>query len=417
MGMAFTAVADDYSAAFYNPAGLTQVNRAKLTLKLSCAKARFHLSNRNALLAYCQEYFNLPPAADMVRRSLATGDMPDASAFTLGFAADMDYLVGMKDLALGLAMYIPFGQLAETPVVFRADTIPHFVRYVDSLQGMDLHFGLGYRILSWISVGVGIHVFLNMEGETFLDAVILDPADIRNRSYMLPGLNRQLVFALAPIGSLLVKPTEWLRVGVTYRGSNKAKTHFEQYMNVGLALPDPDPLAERAIKLIEASVPFDYTLFFTPQSVTGGIALRPMPTLLLSLDLAWYQYSAFIDGKGNLPSPPFSDIYVPRIGVDWEVLQRLHIYGGYFFEPSPVPAQTTRNNYLDMDRHVFSCGIHYTIPGIGKYWKKPLSFQGLVQGQYFQERNIEKADPALYGPSYEIDGYLIQAAIAIVFHY
>ena len=58
MGMAYTAVADDYSAVFFNPAGLTQVERANLTFQLTHAKARFTLNNRDALLSYYQDSFN-----------------------------------------------------------------------------------------------------------------------------------------------------------------------------------------------------------------------------------------------------------------------------------------------------------------------------------------------------------------------
>jgi hypothetical protein len=72
---------------------------------------------------------------------------------------------------------------------------------------------------------------------------------------------------------------------------------------------------------------------------------------------------------------------------------------------------------MDMDRHVFSCGVGYSIPGIGTYWRKPLTFQALVQGQYMPRREVNKEDPVLYGPSYAFDGYIIQAGVAIVFHY
>lgn len=414
MGMAYTAVADDYSAAYFNPAGLAQVKRAQLTFQLTHAKARFTLSNRDQLIGFYEDAttYGFPP--EMVRRSMPTGDMPDANGAMLGFCGDMGYLTGFKNLYFGLAMYIPFGKLVQTPVVFRTDVIPHFVRYFDALQGMDMHVALAYRPLDWLSVGVGLHSFLNLEGETFIDTVLLDLSDLQNGTYVLPGVNRQVLWSFAPLGSILIRPLEGLRVGLIYRGANKAKIKYQQFVTIGLPV---DFTKEESLTLISAALPFDYTFFFTPESLTGGVSYQVIDRLLLSLDLAWYRYSAFTDGKGNDPDPAFSDILIPRAGLDFEALEALHVYAGYFFEPSPVPGQRTRNNYLDMDRHVLSCGVGYTIPGIGRYWKKPLTFQGLVQGQLFPRREIRKDDPALYGPSYEVKGYLIQAGLAVVFHY
>ena len=418
MGMAYTGVADDYTAAYYNPAGLAQVKRASLTFQFTHAKARFKLGNRDALLGYYQNYFDLPPSSDMVRKSLPTGDFPDANGVMLGFCADMGYLTGFKNLYFGLAAYMPFGKLVETPVVFRTDVIPHFPRYVDNLQGMDMHVGLAYRVLDWFSVGVGIHSFLNLEGETFIDTVLLDLSDIQEKTYVLPGVNRQVLWSFAPIGSVLLAPMDWLRVGVVYRGSNKAKIKYDQFVNIGLRIPNgQEPEVERSLTLISAFIPFDYTFFFTPESITGGVSVRVNERFLVSLDLAWYRYSAFKDGKGNKPEVPFSDTWIPRLGLDYEVLDDLHLYGGYFYEQSPVPDQPRRNNYMDMDRHVFSCGAGYSLPGIGKYWKKPLTVQAFFQGQYLPGREVRKENETRYGPSYDFEGYIIQAGLALVFHY
>jgi long-chain fatty acid transport protein len=283
---------------------------------------------------------------------------------------------------------------------------------------MDMHVGLGYRLFDWLSIGGGIHSFLNLEGETFIDTVLLDVTDLQNSTYVLPGVNRQVIWSFAPLGSVLVKPVKGLRVGVAYRGANKAKVKYQQIVNIGIPWFDKtNPTQERVLNLISASLPFDYTFFFTPQSVTGGASSQLTERVLVSVDLAWYQYSEFIDGKGNVPNPGFEDTWIPRAGVDFELLQDLHLYGGYFYEPSPVPDQTTQNNYMDMDRHVFSFGAGYTIPGIGHYWKKPLTFQALIQGQYLPDRQAQKTDTTLYGPSYDYNGYIIQAGVAIVFHY
>lgn len=428
MGMAYTAVAEDYSAVYFNPAGLTQVKRANLTFQVTFAKARFTLANRDQLLNFYQNSPSYKASADpaatmvatMVTKSISTGDMPDANGAMIGFSGDLGYLTGAKNLFFGLAMYIPFGKLVETPVVFRTDDLPYFVRYVDNLQGMDMHVGLGYRLLDKLSIGAGLHVFLNLEGETFIDTTLLNLKniqDVKNIS-VLPGVNRQAIMAYAPLGSILLRPIDRLRIGVTYRGENKAKIKYNQYITIGLREPNPEePAVENSLILLAASLPFDYVFYFTPQSVTTGVAYQLTDRVLVSCDLAWYQYSHFIDGKGNDPKPSFNDIWVPRVGVDYKLTELLHLYCGYFYEPSPVPDQTTLNDYLDANRHVLSVGFGLTLDKPLPIWHKPLTIQGFFQDQILENRPIRKIDNALYGPDYYIKGYILQAGLSLVFHY
>lgn len=421
MGMAYTAVAEDYSAVFFNPAGLTQTDRVQVTVQMTHAKARFSVRNRDELIRFYQDRFNLPADSTMVARSLTTGDMPDARGVMLGVSADLGYLTGARSLYLGLALYVPFGKLVETPVVFRTDEIPYFVRYVDNLQGMDMHAGLGYRIMERVSVGAGLHVFLNLEGETFIDTVLLDLKDIQNPKSIsvLPGVNRQAIMAYAPTGSVLLRPLDRLRVGITYRGENKAKIKYNQYITIGARQATPtDTAEERSINLLVASLPFNYVFYFTPRSVTVGLAYHLADDVLVSGDLAWYEYSRFVDGKGNDPQPRFDDILVPRLGMDYKLSERTHLYAGYFYEPSPVPDQDTANDYLDMGRHVISAGVGMAFDAPFPFWRKQLAVEGFFQGQIMESRSIQKAgDGERYGPNYSIKGYLLQGGVSLVFHY
>ncbi len=225
--------------------------------------------------------------------------------------------------------------------------------------------------------------------------------------------------AYAPIASIMLWPLERLRVGITYRGHNEAKIRYRQYITIGLRQPHRDePAVEKSINLLFASLPFDYVFYFTPQSVTGGVAYQLTDRVLISMDLAWYEYSQFVDGKGNTPHPRFHDIFVPRVGIDVTVADSWHVYAGYFYEPSPVPEQNSRNDYLDFHRHVLSMGGGITIDKPLPFWKRPLTLQGFVQGQIMEPRSIHKIKGTTsFGPSYAIHGYLLQGGISVVFHY
>jgi long-chain fatty acid transport protein len=52
----------------------------------------------------------------------------------------------------------------------------------------------------------------------------------------------------------------------------------------------------------------------------------------------------------------FKDIWVPRVGVEYDLLSFLKLRGGYFFRPSAVPDQVHATTVIDLDTHALSVG-------------------------------------------------------------
>jgi long-chain fatty acid transport protein len=112
-----------------------------------------------------------------------------------------------------------------------------------------------------------------------------------------------------------------------------------------------------------------------PQSVEAGVAWRPTPRLLLGVDVAWHDWSAF---KGVIitarnPSvagaPPqvripiqaeWRDQWVVSAGVAYELVPDVFtVRGGYNFGNNQVPDRTLSPAVCVIYEHHLSAGVGY----------------------------------------------------------
>ncbi|HEX6836536.1 MAG TPA: hypothetical protein VF334_08175 [Polyangia bacterium] len=114
---------------------------------------------------------------------------------------------------------------------------------------------------------------------------------------------------------------------------------------------------------------------YTPHTLVGGVAWRARPSLMLSLDVAWLRWSdwrgPYVTVTSELPlvggiatAPPavaFTDAVAVRAGADWTALVRgawaTSLRGGYAFESSPVPTQQTGTQLVDGHKHHLTAGF------------------------------------------------------------
>jgi long-chain fatty acid transport protein len=143
--------------------------------------------------------------------------------------------------------------------------------------------------------------------------------------------------------------------------------------------------------------------------MTGGLAIRPIERLLISVDVSYYNWSSFNIPSWRGPIKEWNDTVVPRGGVQVRVWDTLVARCGYYFDPTPVPDQSdVESNYLDTDKHVFSLGLGYAITKLPWIGDLPLFYPVEIDG-YFQfqhmPRRYQAKDTALTGqPGWYIDG-------------
>jgi len=149
MGQAFTAVADDASAAYYNPAGLVQIKTPlHLTMGYQYAKPKVWIH------------------MDPVELNFRRGDFrreEDLSTrgFYLGYACNLAEASYFKDsllmnrVSIGVAMFMNLPEVNQfwNP---QWDTEPYVLRYNERWSLFFFALSVGIRCTDWLSIGGGI---------------------------------------------------------------------------------------------------------------------------------------------------------------------------------------------------------------------------------------------------------------------
>ena len=403
MGGAYTALADDFSSVFYNPAGLSGARDSSLTVGGLWAKPWFYSQSPGQPGSYPHLY--------------STG------ALYLGVATNLGHLTGYGQLSpwtLGLCLYLPVERalLADIP---NESSEKKFIFYLDQSQVLAFLMGLSWRVADWLSVGAGVNLLADLRApnEAFvnvdLKTVIPYLAGWSDLSKNVrPRIMRDAEAKAAPIVGLQARPFSWLRVGVTYRGKFYAETVGSQ--DILLRFSD---FSGRTSLALQTAVLADihYIHYWNPNQVSGGAGFLVSDSLRLALDLTWADWSDYIDSMWFVPARRFSDTLTPRVGLEYEFGNGILLRGGYYFQPSPVPEQTRESNYLDNDKHVFSAGVGYTFSRLPllPIWKKPITLEAYVQGARLTSRTYHKE--AGYGESLELGGFMLHGGASIELHY
>ena len=195
MGGAFTAVADDTSAVFYNPAGLALDRPDALVAGYVFAAPRIRL--REDLTGEEYTAFNEELSAGQIGLTLAMDPI-----FT---SLNRRFVVGMLISYTGdtkVASWVATNPWSERqlPVSGRAQDV------------MVMAYGAGLEIFPWLRIGAGFrfNVTYNAHRMEFTFRVpelefVVNRIDIKAETEM------------APMAGLLVRPTERLSIGLTWR--------------------------------------------------------------------------------------------------------------------------------------------------------------------------------------------------------
>lgn len=116
--------------------------------------------------------------------------------------------------------------------------------------------------------------------------------------------------------------------------------------------------------------------FEIPREMRGGIWIAPYPELRLELDASWQSWSSlentditfnpnnFGDGPTVRTPRDWDDTVNLRLGVEGDITERVMMFGGVAFEPSPVPDATVEPGFPRGDAWVYGFGASYNFPDI-----------------------------------------------------
>lgn len=320
--LAGAGVADGagWDQAYTNPAGLIDATRRRLSIGYLGARYRLSLDG-------------LPR------------DVVPTNGVLLGAVLPVPFGGVLKDrVALGLGFYFPTNLVTKARAPY--PEIPRLSLLDDRAQVVSVIVSAGFRVHRRVDLGVGVLALAALVGQ------IVISTDSGGNATTLS--NQELVSRLSPIVGLRVRATDWLRLGLAYRGESKAEFDVSIISDLGPRVPLPIPvLAIRGVAQ------------FDPHQLHLEAAFQWRWAAIL-LGLGWKHWSAYplpaqnaTAGASPQPRPAFHDTVVPRLAVETKHPLR---YGfsltarlGYAYELSPADAATSAS-YVDADRHVLGLG-------------------------------------------------------------
>ncbi len=327
MAQAFTALADDPSAIFYNPAGISQLEGTEVYAGTT-------------IIAPVVEY-----SADPGSKS---SDEEDNIFFPSYFY--VTHRVNNK-LTAGFGVFSPFGLVAEWP----DDWEGKYISTKSEIKTFFLNPVISYQVTSSISVAAGFdYVYSELEMKKNID--------FRTRS--LPDGEVKMDGTGSGIGynlGLLYHITDTANFGITYRSA----VDIDYDGNADFTLPSsifntsfPDGKITSNIKL--------------PPRLTVGIATTTIKDWIFTFDIAWTGWSTIDElvvdfaNEKDLPKDKettylkWNDVFSYHFGMEYQLLKSLKLRGGYYFDTTPMPGDTYTPLIPGGNRHGLSVGAGYT---------------------------------------------------------
>ncbi len=324
MGGAFIGLADDYSAVFWNPAGLTQMKNMQLSLFLVDVIP-------SATYAY--------PAA-----GIDTGaENRQYFSGSLGFFKPIS-----DNVVAGIYAYVPSGLGSEWPGEDLAALSGGAPFLWESMLGViTVSPAVAIKFSDVFSLGLSVNINYGM-----LD--LKRPTPVGQYEEDLDGIGIG-----ATIG-IMIKPSDKVSFGLTYKTPFKAKLSGESYFQGAPAfmLPNTDD-AERE------------TTF--PQWIGAGICVTPTDKLTFTLDVQYTNWKELDTIPISFTNPgwiaafeadtalhlKWKDATQIRFGMEYKVSDAFAIRAGYYNDPQVTTPSTMNILLPELGYNWFTFGFGY----------------------------------------------------------
>lgn len=415
---AVTAQADDPSAVYYNPAGMTQLRGVQFsigTIFIGGTTAYTSPTGATGTGTFNNSHATPPPS-----NFYLTANLKDLGVSALG------------DLTAGIAVISPFGTLQRWPNTGVFTGVPG----VSGQANTDLTFQavellnikptLAYKLNDQLSFGLGadIYTFASFWGEGHAETQWNSsglgalapmgggtPLEI-NGSDTAAGFNVSLLYT--PFRNADGKPLA--NIGLIYR--SQATLHLKgQFLAAGGLVADAT------------------TTLVLPQIITGGIALWPVRDQdhewKLELDVDYTGWESLRNTNVQLSNGAVIQVprnwlsgFTPMVGTEYKWLRpeklphwEVALRGGFWYSQNAVPNQTFSPGVPDSNSYSISFGAGLLCKANGKFlgvlscgteggaWYQPkaigldVAFQTLI----YQNRTVTGSQPPLTIPG-AVDG-------------
>ncbi len=387
LGGAFTATADDGSALFYNPAGISFLSGSNLDVNVFGIAPKMKLSQATTLAG--GDYYNeTKDKTYLAPGSFFTTNLGDKTAF-------------------GLGVYAPFGLGVkwENP----ASWVGRQVSYDVEIQTIYVTPALSFKLTDNLALAVGADVAIQ---HLDLHKYTLHPT---------LGVNA-LDTEISGTSDPDVTPT----FGLMYRPNDKFSFGVMHHMEKTLDYSDQDAVLANAIAPGQAGYEWSSQLlmglgsadgnvlnqdisakFKLPSITTAGVSYQFSDRFRAEFDYVYFTWSNFdklgLDFANDALDQDiefyYDDSWQIRYGMDY-VLQpdKIKLMAGYVYDSTPQPLAAVSPLLPDSDRSDISFGAAIKS---GNY-DMTLSYM-VVLGD--ERTNIENGRPANPDPAYPVGTY------------
>jgi long-chain fatty acid transport protein len=420
MAGAVGADAVDFSAGYYNPAGLAEAPGPEIAIGYVYAANRLAIDGRDT---------NVDPVHGLVGGVVLPGRIANVP------------------FAFGLALHMPDDGLSRVKAL--RQEIPRWELYDVRSSLLYLAANLAVRPVKWLELGGGVAFLAATRGRFGISgkADVLSPYDSKLRH----EVDADLTSIRYPQAGLRILLGKLGAVGLTYRGETKLRLALDARLQgaVSFAGIDVPLLYELESRTVDA---------FLPQQVALGLSFQRIRHLHVNLDVTWVNWSAYesptaktkahLEAKPppgtpvELPGDPkptkvippdFEDRLVPRLGVEYVLgfgaptklpnrdedapTVEVPLRVGFAYERSPVPPQTGFTNFVDADRVTVTAGtgVAWNAPGAVLPGTLRLDVHAMLS--VLPERVTKKSSPADFVGDYRASGTMLGmgASLGVVF--
>jgi long-subunit fatty acid transport protein len=412
MADAQAADAQDFSANYYNPAGLAGARSFEIAIGYFRATHELETNGKSN---------GVDPVSGLVGGLVLPGK-----------------IFGVP-VAFGLGLHVPDDRLSRVRDL--PQTEPRWELYDNRNQRVYLAANIAFRPWKWLEIGGGLSFMaattgtLDISGEANILAV--------NSSQVRHEVDASLGAIRYPQIGARVALSNRAALALVYRGEFSLNLNLTAHLlgEIATGTGQGQGLTTAYYALQSASIDA-----YLPQQVVFGGSFLPHDRLKVNVDFTWVNWSAYITPVANLdvaldipppkggwpngirpPTVPIktpvvplvmSDRIVPHVGLEWRAFDRGKFAGflraGYSYQKSPVGPQNGITNYVDRDRHTIAIGAGIRVDKPVTVLPGDVRFDVHAQVDVLPTAITTKSDPADLVGDYSAGGYIWNLGATLV---
>lgn len=377
MGGAYSAYANDPFAAYYNPAGLTQIE--SMTAAVGSAFMDPNLKAKN--------YRVVKDNTTILGGEGGTNFRDESDLLVvphLGFAMPIN-----SKFAFGVAAYAPFGLHLKWDDTNTTSNPGAYNSYESWYTRFVVNPTIAYKVNDKLSVGFGVSIGRSESGTNknsydlyqkgITGAIEGDLTDEVNYSFNM---------------GVMYKPVETVTLGLTYR--SRADADFEGDLELKNLSQDEKNTLNGALAAGGLTDAFQNNNFKSkielndvdhPSQVQFGVRYAPNDRFSIEGDLVWTNWSN-VENQTVIIKDPYlqallgtdREVYKRnwestrqiKVGIEYLLNDMFTFRCGYYYDPSPIPDSTFDIVWSDADKKSYSVGLganlgSWTIDGAFQY--------------------------------------------------